>query len=83
MFFSVFSNEHCQWVITTRFPQHIIQVESVATDLVNWDGGECEDYVAAYDGKQMKITYDSLQVFAMIFVFRIEITLHLFVCLLN
>ena len=47
------SNEHCQWVLTAMVPTHMLQIESVATDLVNWDGGDCEDYLAVYDGEWM------------------------------
>ncbi|XP_070203578.1 cubilin-like [Littorina saxatilis] len=46
------NNEHCQWVLTAPegFRDPIVQLESVATDLVNWDNGDCEDYLAVYDG---------------------------------
>ncbi|XP_076457699.1 scavenger receptor cysteine-rich domain-containing protein DMBT1-like [Babylonia areolata] len=44
------NNEHCQWIISAAIPTQVVQIESVASDLVNWDGGDCEDYVAVYDG---------------------------------
>ncbi|KAL8577816.1 hypothetical protein ACOMHN_054566 [Nucella lapillus] len=44
------NNENCQWILTATIPTHVVQIESVATDLINWDEGECEDYLAVYDG---------------------------------
>nr|KAG5702012.1 hypothetical protein BaRGS_015747 [Batillaria attramentaria] len=44
------NNEHCQWLLTTPDSAQMVQIESVATDIVNWDGGKCEDYIAVYDG---------------------------------
>ena len=40
-------------MLTAMVPTHMLQIESVATDLVNWDGGDCEDYLAVYDGEWM------------------------------
>ncbi|PVD27061.1 hypothetical protein C0Q70_12211 [Pomacea canaliculata] len=48
------NNEDCQWVLTAVSPAQIVQIEAVATDIINWDGGDCEDYVAVYDGTKKR-----------------------------
>lgn len=41
-------------MLTAVSPAQIVQIEAVATDIINWDGGDCEDYVAVYDGTKKR-----------------------------